>query len=139
MGKMASFLRVALLGAFVLAGMAGAYAQDVVNDRPKVLDKPLPKESVDHCEAMKLYGLGLMSQRAHKLLEAARLFEDAAKLDPQSGPVVKALIPLYLALERVDDALVACQKTVELEPRDHETWYLYGRLLKEQGKSADAI
>jgi tetratricopeptide (TPR) repeat protein len=81
-----------------------------------------------------LYALGLMCQRQDRLVEATRTFEEALKLDREATPLYKALIPLYLALTRIDDALAACRKTVDLDPGDYETWAVYARQLKILGQ-----
>src|SRR5262249_11489215 len=54
----------------------------------------------------------------------------------------RAMVPIYLALGRADDALTACRKTLELDPGDHETWFVLARQLREQGQvkeSAQAL
>lgn len=122
-----------------VAGMLEARAQTALNDQAKPVQKELSPRELERREAMKLYGLGLLCERDNRLLEACRHFEEAVKLDPQARAIHKSLIPLYLAIERVDDALAACRKTVELDPNECETWYLYGRLLKDQGKSKEAM
>lgn len=134
---MAKFISWSLV-VCLLVGMAGASAQEALTDKPKLVTKSLSPRELDRREAMKLYGLGLMCERDNRLLEAARHLEDAIKLDPQAMPIYKSAIPLYLALERIEDALSACRKTVELSPGEHDTWYLYGRLLKDQGKGKEA-
>src|SRR5262249_26852379 len=59
-------------------------------------------------------------------------------LDPQAASIYKALVPLYVALGRTDDALAACQKTFDLDPGDYETWTLYARQLRNLGRSKEA-
>lgn len=110
-----------------------------LEDRPKVLEpsKPTARE-LDRREALKRYGLGLMCERENRLLEALGHFEAAAQLDPDSAALQKVLIPLYLAVERGDDALEACKRTLEADPADHETWYLRARLHKGRGETRDA-
>jgi tetratricopeptide (TPR) repeat protein len=106
--------------------------------RPFVPRHPETRQDLDRREALKLYALGLMRERDDKLLEAVRAFEDARQLSPEAAFVHRALVPLYLALCRTDDALAACRKIVELDPEDHITWALYARQLKDQGRSQDA-
>jgi len=72
------------------------------------------------------------------LLEAALAFEKAARLDPEAAPVFKALIPLYLAMDRTADALAATCKVLDLDPGDYETWFIYARELRGQGKLKEA-
>jgi tetratricopeptide (TPR) repeat protein len=99
----------------------------------------LSKQDLDHREAVKLYGLALLSQREDRLLETVRLLEEARRLDPQAAVLPRALIPLYLALCRTDDALTAGRQVLDLDPGDFETRYLLARQLKEQGRPRDAL
>ena len=100
---------------------------------------PLTKADLDRREARKLYALGLLRQRQDRLLDALHLLEDARQFDPTAAPVHKALVPLYLALGRHDDALDACRKALEGDPDDYDTWYLYARQLREQGRPKEAL
>src|SRR5262249_23981066 len=50
----------------------------------------------------------------------------------------RALIPIYLALGRADNAVAACRKALELNPGDHETWFVLARQLREQGDVKEA-
>ena len=64
------------------------------------------------------------------------------RLDPDSAAAYKALVPLYLGLDRLDDALTACRKALDLDPGDYETWQLYGRQLRvhdRRREAADAL
>jgi tetratricopeptide (TPR) repeat protein len=124
------------------SGAASLGAQDAIpKDRPRIhvsLRTPT-KQDLDHREALKLYGLGMMHERANRLLEAVRVFEQAKQLDPEAAPVYRALCPLYLALDRVDDGLSACRKVVELDPADFESWYLLARQYRALQRTGDAI
>src|SRR5436305_13809044 len=102
----------------VVFGLAagGLFAQD--NDKP-ALHKPRRKETrkdLDRREALRLYALGAMQERKSLLVEAVRSYEAAKRLDPESAAVLRALIPLYLALERVEDAFSACKLVLKLDP-----------------------
>ncbi|HMC63540.1 MAG TPA: tetratricopeptide repeat protein, partial [Gemmataceae bacterium] len=101
--------------------------------------RPLTQKDLDRREAQKFYGLGVLHERHDRLLEAVRSFERARKLDPEAAAVHKALVRLYLALRRDQEALAACEKVVSLDPGDFETWYVYGRELKEQNRPKEAI
>jgi tetratricopeptide (TPR) repeat protein len=105
---------------------------------PLVPVRPFTREEVRQREARELYGLGLLRQREDRLVEATRIFEEALQLDPQAAPLYKALIPLYLALGRTDDAFALFRKTLDLDPGDHATWALYARQLKSQGRPKEA-
>jgi tetratricopeptide (TPR) repeat protein len=132
--------RFCLVLAIFLFGLhAMTCGQDQEEARPLEPRRPVTKRDLDRREALKLYASGLICQRQDRLLEATRLFEKALTLDPDAAPIHKALIPLYLALERDADALTACRKVVELDAEDYETWLLYGRQLKAMGRTREAI
>src|SRR5947209_15021925 len=100
----------------VVFGLAagGLFAQD--NDKP-ALHKPKHPETrkdLDRREALRLYALGARQERKSLLVEAARSYEAAKRLDPDSAAILRALIPLYFALERVDDALASCKQVLKL-------------------------
>lgn len=138
-------LRVALV-VTLLAGPA-ALAQVQIDDAPKPLaDKPLTKEELDRRKADQLlrdarvrFGLGVISQRQEKLLEAVAAFEKAAKLDPVSLEVRRALIPLYAAIGRDEEAQALARQVLDHDPFDLETAFQYARLLRADGRSAEAI
>jgi tetratricopeptide (TPR) repeat protein len=123
---------LALALAALLAPGAASAQEAVLKDRPGLSKplKPATKQELDHREALKLYGLGVIHERANRLLEALRAFEQALKLDPEAAPLYRALYPLYIALDRGDDALAVCKKAVELDPGDVDTWYQYARHLR---------
>src|SRR5262249_5050613 len=50
----------------------------------------------------------------------------------------RALVPLYLALERTDEALAACKKALELNPDDYRTGFLYARQLRGLNRNEEA-
>jgi tetratricopeptide (TPR) repeat protein len=140
-------MRSSIRGLVVSALLAGGFpalldAQDAVpKDRPKIhvsLHKP-SKQDLDHREALKLYGLGMLHERGNRLLEAVSVFEQAKQLDPEAAPVYRALCPLYLALDRIEDGLSACRKAVELDPGDFESWFLLARQYRALDRSKDAI
>jgi len=115
--------------------------QPIPTDQPGkfVPLRPETRADLDRREARKLYALGLLRQRQDRLLDALRNLEDAGQLDPETAAIPKALIPLYLALGRTDDALAACQTTLDRDPGDHEIWYLYGRQLRELGRAKEGL
>jgi tetratricopeptide (TPR) repeat protein len=99
---------------------------------------PLSREEQRHLRALELYAVGLLLQENDRLVEATQAFEAAHSGDPQAMPPLKALVPLYLALRRTDDALAACRKALKLAPEDYETWIVYARQLKNRGSLASA-
>jgi tetratricopeptide (TPR) repeat protein len=101
--------------------------------------KPATRQELDHLEAVKLYGLGVVREHQNRLLDATRIFEEARRYDPDSAAVHRALIPLYFALDRIDDALEACRRTLEIEPDDYSTGYRYARQLRAVGRNKEAL
>jgi tetratricopeptide (TPR) repeat protein len=116
-------------------------AQYLAEDKPKphVPVKPTTVAEAQRLEAVKVYALAAQKERDNHLLEAATLYEEAARLDPKSPAPLKALIPLYLALDRIDDAFAHCEKVLERDPNDYETGYLYARQLRVHEKSSEAL
>jgi tetratricopeptide (TPR) repeat protein len=101
--------------------------------QPRRTARPQSPDEIKHVEALELYALGHLHRENDQLIEAIRLFEQALELQPQAAPIYQALIPLYLALGRFNDALTACRKTVELCPEDYTSWSIYARQLRTQG------
>src|SRR5262249_3973600 len=127
MGKMPISTRLCLSLALALtASLAQLHAQDPTEKLPPLYEarRQPTKQEQDHKAALALYGRGLLCERNDRFLEAARILEEAAKLDPLAVPLHKALVPLYLALDRMEEALASCRKILELDPADHETWFL---------------
>jgi len=142
METMSQTVRSGLAGALCLALTMPVLAQPGGDtDRPAkhVPVKPTTKQELDRREALSLYAVGLLQERANKLAEAARTLEEARRLDPASAAIHKALVPIYLALDRIEDALITCRRTLALNPDDHETGYLYARQLRSLDRRKDAI
>ncbi len=131
-------LALLLVWPLTTAAAWGQYPPDA-ELAPPLPERPRTPRELNHLEAQKLYGLGLLRERHNQFLDAIQAFEQAVKLDPEAAPLHKALIPLYFALDRNDDAFRECRKAVELNPGDYETWYLYARQLKGQGRAKEAL
>jgi tetratricopeptide (TPR) repeat protein len=129
------------LAALVLVG-SSAFAQGPPGDdkpKPHVPLKPATKQDLDHAEALKLYARAVAAEQDSRLLEAIKTYEAAARLDPDAAAPHKALVPLYFAVDRTDDAFAACRRVLELDPADFDTAYLYARQLRGQGRTKDAL
>ncbi len=137
----ASIRKWLALFTLLAAGVSPLRAQDwCPTDQPKPF-VPLRAETAedrDRRESLKHYALALLCQREDRLIEALSALEMAARLDPKAAPVQQALIPMYLALERVADAFAATRKALELDPDSYETWYLYARQLRGRGDFKEA-
>lgn len=137
---MPSSARLGLALALLAAAAPGVRAQGPVSDRPEPFTpaRPETREQLNRREAVTLYGLGALHEHNNRLLEAVRAYEGAARLDPEAAAPLKALVPLYLALDRLDDALAACRKALDLDPGAYETWHLYARQLRVHGRPKEA-
>lgn len=123
----------------VALGVAPVCAQDLPADKPAILPtKAVSKQERERIEAKTLFGLGALHEKKNRLLEALRCYEEASKLDPEAVAPRRALVPLYLALDRLDDACTAAQRVLELDPDDWETGHLYSRQLRVQGNLQEA-
>jgi tetratricopeptide (TPR) repeat protein len=140
MDLMAPSVRVTLTLILCAAGSA-APAQIISFEdiKPLVPARPTTKRELDRAEALKVYGLALMHEKQNHLIEALKTFQEAERLDPESVAPTRALIPLYLAVDRIDSAFAACEKVLDLSPDDFEIGYLYARQLRNQERSADAL
>jgi tetratricopeptide (TPR) repeat protein len=129
------------VGGWLLLILTPLAAQTTDADPPTrhAPSKPTTRQELDHLEAVKLYGRGVALEHQNRLIEATRTFEEARRLDPDSAAIHRALVPLYFALDRLDDALACCQRVLELDPDDYEIGYRYARQLRLLGRRKEAI
>jgi tetratricopeptide (TPR) repeat protein len=128
------------VAAFLLLSST-AFAQNPPSDdkpRPHVPLRTATKQDLDHAEALKLYARGVIQEKDSRYLEAIKTYEAAIRLDPDATPPYKAVIPLYFAVERTDDAFAACRRVLDLDPGDFDTAYLYARQLRTQERAKEA-
>jgi len=137
----ASLRRTWYLLVLLGAGAPQAHAQPDGGEVPAVFApaQPPSQQDLDRRLARKHFGLALLCQRQDRLLEALQNLEEARRLDPAAAAVSRALIPLYLAVGRTEDALAAGKRTLELTPDDFEIWYMVGRQHKDQGRPQEAL
>ncbi|MFQ3592379.1 MAG: tetratricopeptide repeat protein [Gemmataceae bacterium] len=109
---------------------SGVSAQEA--HRPK--SSPGPNAEQQR-EARRLYGVGLLYERRNRLLEALRSLEAAHKLDPASPAIARALVPLYVGLDRLDDAVSMAERVLQAEPNDYST----ARLIAQQLRAANRL
>jgi tetratricopeptide (TPR) repeat protein len=130
-------LLVLLSGGALLGQVA---AEGPSNDPPArhVPIRVPTRQELDHREALKLYGTAVVQEHKNRLVEAMHTLEAARRLDPEATPPLKSLIPIYLALDRLEDALAACRRILELDPDDCDTGYLYARQLRSRGETREA-
>ncbi len=130
-----------LVPSFLLAS-ASLFAQNAPGDTRPGINKPTKiakQKDLDHVEALKLYSQGLLHEKDQRILEALKAFQEVMRLDPDAAEPHRAVIPLYLALDRTDEALAEFQRVNELDPADVENQYRHARLLRGLGKTKDAL
>jgi tetratricopeptide (TPR) repeat protein len=118
-----------------------------IDDPPKVLEKkPLTKEDLRKAqveealrEAKTLYAIAVIRQRHEKLLQAITALENAAALDSESLELRRALVPLYGMVGREDEAMKLCREVLDGNPHDGEIAFQFAKLLKADGRPAEAI
>jgi tetratricopeptide (TPR) repeat protein len=90
-------------------------------------------------EAVTLYGLAIFQQRQDRLVSAAQTLEEAVRLDPAAVPPRLALVPLYCALGRPDDAARAAAAVLVIDPSQADTWRALARLLHDMRRTPEAV
>ena len=139
-------LRIAVVATLVFVSLG--HAQIQIDDRPKVLEtKPLHQGRTQGARKPSCFSVmpdrftasPSFRQRHDKLIEATSTLEKAASLDPDSLEIRRALISLYMKIGRDDDATKLCREVLDRDPHDVETAHQFAKLLKEQGKPAEAI
>jgi tetratricopeptide (TPR) repeat protein len=139
---MIQFIRSWLVVPVLLVASAPLIAQTGPGAELPGVNKPIKATSqkdLDHLEALTLYGQGLLHEKNHRLLEAVKAYEQAVRLDPDAVALHREIIPLYLALDRSDDALTEFRRVIELDPGDVEAEYLYARQLRAQNKTKESL
>jgi tetratricopeptide (TPR) repeat protein len=126
------------VGCVLLLLPALGWAQVELEGAPAVVKKPATKEQLDRRDAATLYGIGIQQRRNDKLFEALQTLEKAARLDPDSFEVRKALIPIYMSVGREEQALRLAKSVLERDPTEAETAFQCSRLLKAEGKPGEA-
>lgn len=125
----------------VLVGRLGA--QMTPEDRPTrhVAVRAVSRAELDRLEARRLYGLAALQEHKNRLVEAVSSYEAAQRLDPDSLAIPRALLLVYLALDRTEDAFLAAQKVLRLDPGDYHTAFLYARQLRgiDRRKEAETV
>ncbi len=124
-----------LLTAALLAVPCAAQQEPDLVIRPL---RPFTRAELDRREALLLFGQAAEHEHRNRLPEALKTYEKALRLDPDAAPVLRALVPLYQALDRQQESLDASKRVVELEPEDYETWHTYARQLRAANRDAEA-
>ncbi len=106
-----------------------------IEDPPKRVE-PLPKLSSDSKreESIKLYGSGLIFEKENRLLDALKAFEKSLELNPKAIAPRKELIPIYMSLDRIEDALAQCRYVLDNDDSSLEVFVLYAKQLAALGR-----
>jgi tetratricopeptide (TPR) repeat protein len=97
------------------------------------------RAEANRLDALRKFALGVVHERNRRLVDAIDAYEAARELDPDAIAPRKALIPLYLGLDRHTDALALSKQVLEADADDFETWYLLAKQHHHRGELAEAI
>jgi tetratricopeptide (TPR) repeat protein len=125
----------------LLAMALPASAQlDELQERPapNVPLRPWTQKDLDRQAALKLYALGVLCERDERLIEALGHYEESLKLDPDALPVMKALLLLYIAVDRQDESLALARTVLKEDADDYQTSYVAARLLRSRSQLKEA-
>jgi tetratricopeptide (TPR) repeat protein len=125
------------VGACLLLGFAEVAAEQPSSEKDLRAHLPTPKEQ-NQAEALKLYSRALLKKADHRYVNAIRTLEEAARLDPESAAIQRALAEVQLLLDQTTEALASYRKALELEPGDGEAWLVFGRELRQQKQPREA-
>lgn len=129
------------VGTFLIISGA-ALAQNVeFNDRPKLFKPKTPptRREIEERDSLYKFVDGLLYEHEEKYTDALKAFQEAARLDPDAPEIIKAQLPILLAMNRFDDALAGCKKVVALDPGDYGMWYVLAKIEKASGQFPGAI
>lgn len=117
----------------------GALAQ-IPEDRPAIAKSlPVPsKEDLDRRKALDLYMKGLQAQHEGNLVEAMNLLEEVRRLDPEAIPPRQALMPLYLGLLRIPEALESGERIIAAKPDDSSSALFLAEALRRSNREGEA-
>jgi tetratricopeptide (TPR) repeat protein len=111
-----------------------------LQDRPAlhVPVRPWTQHELDQHAALKLYALGVLCEHDERLIEALGHYEESLKLDPDALPVMRALLLLYIAVDRQDESLALGRKVLQEDADDYQTSYVAARLLRSRNQLNEA-
>ena len=112
-----------------------AQGQEQIEGKPKVI-APLPVPPGN--EAIDGYILGLQASKRSGLIESLKQLEIARIADPESLAVKQALVPIYLTLERRDEARKLGMEVLAKKPTEFELALLTGRICRQMKRFDEA-
>jgi tetratricopeptide (TPR) repeat protein len=124
---------IAIFVLILAGGVAGG--QELAGERPRLYSGPPLTAKERACrESLYQFAYGVLCSHEDRLLEALKAFEEATKLDPEAAGAYRAQAPILVMLDRPRDALTQLKRVLELDPHDHDTWFLAARLHKSLGE-----
>jgi tetratricopeptide (TPR) repeat protein len=130
----------AVTAGLLLLGISGTAvakprSTDALDDRPERL---VPKQSRseeerDRLEAAAMFAAGRTLEQREESAAALKMFERAARLDPQATPVLRELVPLAYSINRRAEALRYAIKLAELDNSDPQLAQRIGQFFAEEG------
>jgi tetratricopeptide (TPR) repeat protein len=112
-------------------------ADDVL--RPLTPVKPRTPTMQNRVQALSHYTTGQLLQQRGQSKEALEQYFKAVELDPEAVDIYRALVPLAIELDRVDEAIQYAVKAAELDPNDYELQHNIGVQFARQQDFAAAI
>lgn len=99
----------------------------------------LPPARQGHYAALRHFAQGRHAQAKHRLAEAYEAYRLALRHDPNAAPVLRALVPLCLDLQRPAEALEYCRRALTIDPKDGDLWQIFGEQLEARGQLDEAL
>jgi tetratricopeptide (TPR) repeat protein len=129
---------------WLLACASAVAMADGSREHPQTQEPPLSQtqKALKQRQALDLYAEGVICEHENQLLAAIESYEKATELDPEAVTISKALVKVYLAVGRQDEATALLEKVLALNSFDHEMCFLYARLLRTRGmveKACDVL
>lgn len=127
-----------LMASLVVSVFSGiASGQEAIEDKPKVLAPSLPTASGK--DALDGYIRGLQASKRSGIIESLKQLEMALAADPGSLAVKQALVPIYLTLERRDDARKLGLEVLAKKPAEFELALITGRICRQMKLPEEAV
>lgn len=126
--------------AFTALWAGWVFPGQLPEDRP-ALARPLPaptREIRDQRQALDLYMKGLQAQHSGNLIEAMNLMEEVRRLDPDAIAPRQALMPLYLGLLRIPEALESGERILAERPDDSSSALFLAEALRRSHREGEA-
>ncbi len=130
------------LAFFIVAAVSGPLLDRVSAQTANYIDNPTSNpraaSSEAKAEAKRLYRQGLKYGSTGLVPQAAQMFEEAVKLDPQHADAYFALGHAYFEMKQYKNAIRAFQRAYELNPKDQEArdMLALSRTLVHQGPAS---